>query len=505
MSERMDPPVNGPYVPFHNYDSYDWGPIPAARDRLNQGPFSVFQDEGWHTLMVTSPASGAVPNFGMGLMGYAHEEQGPPPVEGETMEQSVEKLARLPFVDKLYIRCDWRNVQSAPGRLDLDPVFDLSLSLSKELGLGVGIRVQMSNTAVFPELAVPDFLQDKIPFVEIGPAPYQDPPQPWREPDYTSPVFQKAFAELNDLLAAQFDDEALVEWIDLFQYGYWGEGHTGRTPATRIADFATLQETFLSMTRLQLDTWKSTPLAVNTQPDISRAGNDAVIDMAIRGGSWLRTDSIISIEESQQIEMHSNRPPFLASIVEDGGQRRYVMEELERTIEDGMTVREYAALHALDVGANYWSLWQMADNLAAFDRRWPGCFATMREKIGYRVRPAWIHRRKRYGRIELIVILKNDGVAGVPGTLKIWLESPDGNVRLGGSLDPGHPLPGKLRHASILLPEGMDYEGLSIRAEVETKGVVRPVRWACREAVDAEGALPLAPQKFTRMNWRKDQ
>ena len=41
----------------------------------------------------------------------------------ETLEQSVEALAALPFVDVLYIRCDWRDVQSRPGRLDLHPVW----------------------------------------------------------------------------------------------------------------------------------------------------------------------------------------------------------------------------------------------------------------------------------------------------------------------------------------------------------------------------------------------
>jgi hypothetical protein len=317
-------------------------------------------------------------------------------------------------------------------------------------------------------------------------------------------VFQKAFRELNELLAAELDDDPVVEWVDLFQYGYWGEGHTGGTPATAIADFATLQETFLAMTRLQLDTWRRTPLAVNTQPDVSRAGNDAVIDAAIRGGAWLRTDSIVSIEESQQIEMHANRPPFLASIVEDGGNRHYRREDLDRIAEGDLTDREAAALHSLDVGANYWSLWQMADNLAAFDERCPRCFSTVRERIGYRVRPSWIYQRRRYGRIELIVVLKNDGVAGVPGTLKVYVENADGSLKLGGSLDAGHPYAGKLRHCSILLPEGVDYQGLSVRADIETKGVVRPVRWACEQPVDDNGALPLVPQKFLWMKWRKD-
>jgi len=97
----MDPPVNGPYVPFHNFDNYDWGEVPAPLDRLNQGPFSIVQDEGWMTVMNTNPTGEPVGNFGMGLIGYAWEENGPPPVEGQSVEESVTRLAKLPVVDKL--------------------------------------------------------------------------------------------------------------------------------------------------------------------------------------------------------------------------------------------------------------------------------------------------------------------------------------------------------------------------------------------------------------------
>ncbi len=504
-AKRVDPPVDGAYVPFHNYDGYDFGGMPSAPDRLNQGPFGIDQDEGWHTLMVTTPARGPVPNFGMGLMGYPWEENGAPPT-GEPMETSVEKLARLPFVDTLYIRCDWRDVQRRKGRLDLNPVFAVSLALAKELSLGVGIRIQMSSPNIHPELSIPKFIADKMRFASLGDSFIEgEKRKKWREPDYTDKNFQKAFRELNELLVAEFDDNVLVEWVDLMQYGLWGEGHTGSTAATGIAPYADLLETFATMTRLQLELWKKTPLAVNTQPDISRAGNDYVHDIAIRGGAWLRTDSIVSIEESQQIEMHANRPPYLASIVEDGGLRGYQMDKLLESADGGVTNREFAALHALDVGANYWSLWQMADNLAAFDERFPRCFSTAREKIGYRVRPSWIIRRKRYGRNELIVILKNDGIAGVPGRLKVWVEDKKRKVKVGGSLDAGHPYAGKLRHASFLLPDGVDYEGLKIRAEVETKGVVRPIRWACEQSVNKDGSLDIAPNTFTRFELRKDQ
>ena len=75
----------------------------------------------------------------------------------------------------------------------------------------------------------------------------------------------------------------------------------------------------VGMTRLQLESWKKTPLAVNTQPDISRVGNREVQDMCVREGCWLRSDSILNIEEPLQVEMLANRPPWLA--VRHGGWR----------------------------------------------------------------------------------------------------------------------------------------------------------------------------------------
>ena len=78
------------------------------------------------------------------------------------------------------------------------------------------------------------------------------------------------------------------------------------------------------MTRFQLETWKQTPLAVNTQPDNSQVGNREVQDMAVRAGCWLRSDSIIG-EEPIQIEELANRPPWLPVIMEDGGNRHHLL------------------------------------------------------------------------------------------------------------------------------------------------------------------------------------
>ena len=224
-------------------------------------------------------------------------------------------MSSLPFVDVLYIRCDWRNVQSQAGKLDLNPVFKLTLDAAKRKGLRFAFRVQLSNESFQPEeVALPQFLREKIPLVNIGPTKKGGQ---YREPRYDHPQFQKAFAELNDLLAAEFEGNPLIEWMDLMQYGFWGEGHTGDIPSP-FPDYLTAERTFVSMTQRQIDTWKKTPLAVNTQPDISNVGNRTVADMAVRAGAWLRSDSIL-VEEPIQIEELTNRPPWLATIIEDGG------------------------------------------------------------------------------------------------------------------------------------------------------------------------------------------
>ena len=88
---------------------------PASAERLNQGPFEIDQDQGWQTVLFTTPSERPLRNPGLGLVGYTWEESGPSLAARagrETLEQHVEKISSLPFVDVVYIRCDWRNVQS---------------------------------------------------------------------------------------------------------------------------------------------------------------------------------------------------------------------------------------------------------------------------------------------------------------------------------------------------------------------------------------------------------
>ncbi len=421
------------------------------------------------------------------------------------MEAHVNKVAALPLVDVLYIRCDWRDVQKRPGRLDLAPVWGHVLDAARRTGKRVAFRVMVSNTVGQPRyLAIPDFVRDRVPVVNIGRLPSYGEFD-FYEPRYDHPEFRKAFHELVQLLAAEFDGNHAVEWIDLMQYGLWGEGHTGglRSP---FPDYATAERTMVDLTRLQIESFRTAQLAVNTQPDISNVGNREVIDIAVRSGCWLRSDSIL-VEEPEQIEALANRPPWLASILEDGYFRRYDAGEPGYLPKDaaGVNMLENSILHVLDVGGNYWSLWTEADNVARYHQRYPRGLTRLRQRMGYRVRPSWVWQRKRYGASELILGMANDGVAGVPGILRVSVLREDGRVIATGGLDAGHPHGGRTRQAAFLLPADLPDSKVRLKAEIECRnGVRRPVRWACEQHLEPDGSLVVSLKSLQDSDWRKN-
>ena len=189
--------------------------------------------------------------------------------------------------------------------------------------------------------------------------------------------------------------------------------------------------------------------------------------------------------------------------MEDGYHRDYDINKIPVDAA-GVNLRENAMLHVLDLGANYWSLWTEAENLARYNERYPEGFRTLQKRMGYRIRPSWIWQRKRLGTSELIIAVANDGVAGIPGVLRLTLESPDGRFRQSGSLDGGHPHGGKVRQASFLLPREMGAAELRLRAEVETKGGVRkPVRWACAQPLNPDGSFSIKLKKADEAGWLK--
>ena len=493
-------------VPAHNWGNYDFGPGPQVSDRLNQGPFPKYTPDAVipndDVVMTTTPSEDVVPNYGKGLVTYITADSGTEEIKSENIFQAIEDLAQFPLGQQLYIRPTWREVQPRPGRLELPDYIKLVFELAKKNNKRVGLRVQMCAPDYTHEAALPDFVLDKVPKVDLvlsaqestaSAQRYLQNPHARYQPRYDHPFFQRAFNQLVGLLAAEFDGNPLIEFIDTFMYGFWGEGHTWPFANNPFPDYQTAERTWTKMLQAQLEHFSKTPLLTNTQPDYSRVGNSELVDRTVRSNNWIRSDTIFI--ENEQIEALSNRPPWIAALLEQG---------LPGTPPDpgvayeGISPAENIIAHVIDVGANYWSLWNFhqisTKNLMSYYQACPAAFDRINRRIGYRVRPSFIWSYDD-GSSGLIVGFANDGIAGVPGVLRVSVESQDGKILKSGCLDPGYPLPGKIRQAQFVLPNALDWKGLRLRAEIEVKRMRYPVRWACHQKLNDDGSLTLRPTR----------
>jgi len=495
------------YIPEHNWDKYDWGAGPPVSDRLYQGPFpqygpgAVVPDSD--VVMITSPSKDIASNYGMGLIVYLSDDTGPLHVPGQTQERTLEDLIKLPFAQKVYIRPNWRDVQKQPGRLDFPESWKITFDLARRYNKRIGFRVMLENPD-FPDPGMPDFLLNKVPYVKLK-GEWKGNPSEMRYrkdnrvPQYDHPAYQAAFRELNGLLADELNGHPQVEFMDTMMYGFWGEGHTWPFEGNPFSSQLVAERTWSAMFEMQLEHWTKVPLATNTQPDFSNVGNSDLVDRTMRTGNWLRTDTIFI--ENTQIEALSYRPPWAAAICEVGfttGDPKELQID-----EDGITYNEQIITHAADVGVNYLSLWswhkQSAANILSYYEKFPEPIDEIARQIGYRIRPSFVWTFTRDGVAGLVIGLANDGIAPVPGVLRLSVFSEDKKIDVSGCVDPGYPKPIGVHQVMLMLPAGAQWEGLRLKGELEVKGMRYPVRWACRQKVNSDGSLAL------RHNYKPDQ
>ncbi len=196
-------------VPAHNWGKYDFGSGPQVNDRLNQGPFPQYPPEAViptdDVVMTTTASEEAVPNYGKGLVAYITADSGTEEIKSDNISQAIEDLVRFPLGQQLYIRPTWREVQPKPGRLELPGYVKLVFELAKKNNKRVGLRIQMCAPDYKHEAALPDFVLEKVPKVDlVAPSDQEsiaagkrflENPHSRYQPRYDDPFFQRAFKD----------------------------------------------------------------------------------------------------------------------------------------------------------------------------------------------------------------------------------------------------------------------------------------------------------------------
>lgn len=449
--------------------------------------------------MATMPSEDPVPNCGMGLTAYVIGDLLPKRKGNESVRETIEKIVQIPMASKLYIRPTWRQMQSQRGRLDPFEHWQITLELAEKYNKRVGFRIMLANPDIEEE-SLPDFVLENVPMQYLGKGwDAEDGVDPnevrarkeHRIPYYHHPYFLKALEEFDALLAEQYNGHACIEYMDTYMHGFWGEGHTW--PFETTSPFPTLEtgvETWLRIFEMQRAHWTKTPLVTNLQPDISHVGNDELVRRTLEAGEWLRSDTIFI--EPQQIELAGDRRPQVAFISEVGMSDG--MPESLR-MENGVPYTENLIAHVRDLGANYWSLWNWhnihAEHVMNYYRQYPEGIDGLDRVIGYRLRPAWVWTYGETPHTGLIIGVSNGGISGVPGVVRLTLLDQNQRPIAESRLEAGHPLPHQVKLVQLDLPAGLSWEGTRLKAQLIVKGMHHPIRWACREPVNADGSITL--------------
>ena len=158
-------------VSTHNWANYDFGPGPHVADRLNQGPFPQYPPDAViptdDVVMTTTSSEEVVPNYGKGLVTYITADSGTEEIKSANIPQAIEDLVRFPLGQQLYIRPTWREVQPRPARLELPDYVKLVFELAKKNNKRFGLRIQMCAPDYTHEAALPDFVLEKVPKVDL--------------------------------------------------------------------------------------------------------------------------------------------------------------------------------------------------------------------------------------------------------------------------------------------------------------------------------------------------
>src|SRR4029079_1840500 len=158
-------------VRAHNWGNYDFGSGPPVKDRLNQGPFPQYPPDAViptdEVVMTTTASEEVVPNYGKGLITYITADSGTDEIKSDNIPQAIEDLVRFPLGQQLYIRPTWREIQPRPGRLELPDYVKLVFELAKKDNKRIGLRIQMCAPDYKQEAALPDFVLEKVPKVDL--------------------------------------------------------------------------------------------------------------------------------------------------------------------------------------------------------------------------------------------------------------------------------------------------------------------------------------------------
>ena len=313
----------------------------------------------------------ALINPGMGLT--LHFYSNVPGNYGSRLEPS-DALAWFPGCSVVYLRIPWAYLEPEEGVYNW-AAFDTPAQRWLARGCQVAFRVTCSENWL--RFATPEWVKQagaKGVFWDYGKG-VSEKGAFW-DPDFVDPVFLAKLERFLRAMAARYDGNPDVAFIDIGTYGLWGEGHTGassRVPQERM------DEEVKRHIDLHVKCFPRSLLCISD--DVSgpsnRSGAYPVVDYARAKGVTLRDDSIL-VQPPPNAWYHADQAqrfwPDLPVILE---HEHYGSSVARKAWDPELLLKAVEEYHASYLSIHWWPQELLEKNREAFDR--------INRRIGYRL------------------------------------------------------------------------------------------------------------------------
>ena len=293
---------------------------------------------------------------------------------GSKLEPS-DTLDDFPGLSTVYLRVPWAYLEPSEGKFNW-ALLDTPAQRWIAKGKRIAIRVTCSEN--WMRFATPEWVMQagaKGLFYEYGQGPKEDGPS-W-DPDFTDAVFLTKLEHFLTAMAARYDGNPNVAFLDIGTFGLWGEGHTGAS--SRLGPEKTFQAVKTHID-LQRRLFPRTFLCISD--DVG--GHDKPgahlpeTDYALAQGVGLRDDSIM-VQPPPRSWFHSELAqafwPRLPVILE---HEHYGGSKGRGAWGDGsLLLKAVEDYHASFLSIHGWPREVLNENRAVIDR--------INQRLGYRL------------------------------------------------------------------------------------------------------------------------
>jgi len=305
----------------------------------------------------------------------------------------------FPGLSVVYLRIAWSYLEPAEGQFCWS-VLDTPAQRWVAKGKRIALRISCSESST--RYATPEWVEKagaKGHNFKVGAGVAEDG-RLW-EPDYNDPIFLDKLDRFLAALAARYDGNPEVAFVDVGSFGVWGEGHT--FASTRIRYPA---ETVIRHIDLYRKHFKKTLLAANDDYVMTENGERAIAH-ALESGMTLRDDSIL-VQPRPKSYFHAEMAqPFWPRWPVILECEHYGPSHQRGAWEDGtLYLRAVLEYHASYASIHWWPREFLEANR--------DLIARINRYLGYRLLPTevrWAQKVALGTRLRWSVTMENRGIA----------------------------------------------------------------------------------------------